>query len=206
MRFSIRTLVCILAVLIIGLIVAADRTSQARVRGVAVAFPWVFTNGNATSQKTAMDTADAILSKAGYAPVPRDVARRAWAALKQPAPARNLPTKTQLQQFGKKAGAAVVLYGSVNWHTRSIWVGTGPKTISTATVSTYVMDVKSGARIYTKTGVKGRSDEKENTLKVIADVLITPLVTVVSGGPKTPQEQRAAQIAMARALHDWVKR
>jgi hypothetical protein len=36
-------------------------------------------------------------------------------------------------------------------------------------------------------------------------VLLTPLVTVVSGGPKTPHEQRAVQIAVAKAFRDWVK-
>ena len=42
-------------------------------------------------------------------------------------------------------------------------------------------------------------------VKAGADVLLTPLVTVVSGGPKTPHEQRAVQIAVAKALKDWVK-
>ena len=36
--------------------------------------------------------------------------------------------------------------------------------------------------------------------------LLTPLASIVSGGPKTPHEQRAVQIAVAKALRDWVKR
>jgi hypothetical protein len=33
---------------------------------------------------------------------------------------------------------------------------------------------------------------------------VTPLVSAVSGGPKTPHETRAAQIAAARALEKFV--
>jgi len=45
----------------------------------------------------------------------------------------------------------------------------------------------------------------ENVYKIAADILISPLVTVVSGGPATPREQRAVQIALGRAYHSWVK-
>jgi heat shock protein HslJ len=51
---------------------------------------------------------------------------------------------------------------------------------------------------------EGRSDEKTDSLKVAGALLISPLVTVVSGGPKTPQETRAAQIAIARSLEKFV--
>ena len=63
----------------------------------------------------------------------------------------------------------------------------------------------SRAAVYTKEDVSARSDEKFDMVKAGADVLLTPLVTVVSGGPKTPHEQRAVQIAVAKALRDWVK-
>ncbi|MGC8668834.1 MAG: hypothetical protein ACP5VE_12045 [Chthonomonadales bacterium] len=35
-------------------------------------------------------------------------------------------------------------------------------------------------------------------------VLLTPLFTVVSGGPKTPHEQRAVQLAIAKAIQPWL--
>ena len=47
-------------------------------------------------------------------------------------------------------------------------------------------------------------DEKFEVVKAGLDLLVTPLVTVVSGGPKTPHEQRAVQIAVAKALREWV--
>lgn len=111
-----------------------------------------------------------------------------------------------LKKFGKATGADVVLYGSIKWHTRSIWVNAGPKTISTATVTVYAYDVKSGKVTYKRSGLEGRSDEKTDGLKVAGAILISPLVTAVSGGPATPQEQRAAQIALARAYEAWAKK
>jgi len=98
-----------------------------------------------------------------------------------------------------------VLCGSVSWHTRSIWVKLGPKTISTATVNVYVVDVFTGTNVYEKHDVEGRSDEKDGALKIAGDILLTPLVSAVSGGPAAPREERALQIAMSRALYDWAK-
>ena len=116
-----------------------------------------------------------------------------------------MPTRATLEAFGKAVHADKVYYGSVSWHTRSIWVDLGPKTISTATVNAYVFDVNANKVVYKSEGIEGRSDEKENGYKIAADILISPLVTVVSGGPATPHEQRAVQIALGRAYHSWVK-
>jgi len=48
------------------------------------------------------------------------------------------------------------------------------------------------------------SSTPTDAVKAGLDLLLTPLVTFVSGGPKTPHEQRAVQIAVAKALKDWV--
>ena len=59
--------------------------------------------------------------------------------------------------------------------------------------------------VYTRKNVQARSNEKFDPVKAGADILLTPLVSVVSGRPKTSHEQRAAQIAVVKALKDWVK-
>lgn len=182
-----------------------DTVLTHRSKGQAAAYPWVFNGGTATSQATAATTANEILQKANYAAIASETAKNAWATAGLPAPTvGHMPTKSMLMRYAQTAHVKTILFGSVSWHTRSIWVTTGPKTISTATVNAYVFDASVGKVSYQKTNVEGRSDEKENTLKIVADVLVTPLVTVVSGGPKTPQEQRAVQIAMGRALGGWV--
>ena len=185
---------------------ATPKGTILQTKGMAVAYPWVFKKGHDTSKTMAVTSAEEIARKAGFASVPGDVAQKAWTSNKLPAPSYGkLPTPATLKAFGKALHASKVLYGSVAWHTRSIWVNAGPKTISTATVNVYVFDVASGKVVFNKNGVTGRSDEKSNGYKIAADVLFTPLVTAVSGGPATPQEQRAVQIALGLAYHTWVK-
>jgi len=178
--------------------------AQAAAKKSVVSYPWLFTNGTDTARKTAIDTMNEIAKKNGYDFVSTASAESAYRSLDLPKPeAMNMPTTSQLVKFGKKVGASYVAFGAVDWHTRSIWVGAGPKTISTAKISVKVLDVSTGKVSYSKNGIEGRSDEKESALKVAGAVLISPLVTAVSGGPKTPQEQRAVQIAFARAFENW---
>jgi hypothetical protein len=184
-----------------------ERLKKAAVeKGMAVALPWVFKNGKETSRLTAVTTAEEIMRKAGFASIPGDKANAAWTSNDLQAPSfGHLPSASTLKAYGTALHADKVIYGSVAWHTRSIWVNAGPKTISTATVDAYVFDVASGKNVYKQIGITGRSDEKSNGYKLAADIIFTPLVTAVSGGPATPQEQRAVQIAMGLAYYSWVK-
>jgi hypothetical protein len=172
---------------------------------MAVAYPWVFDNGTSTSRTTAVSSADEIGQAADYASIPDDVAKAAWGADGLPTTRfGHMPSRASLETFGSALHAKVVIYGSVSWHTRSIWVNLGPKTISTATVNAYVFDVKTGKVIFRVKGMQGRSDEKSNGYKIAADIVLgTPLVTAVSGGPATPQEQRAVRIALDKAYQNW---
>lgn len=194
--------------IILGLVASAFTASaqSATSKGTAVAYPWSYSKGTDTAQATAQATVEHLARREGYSSVPLDVAKKAWTDLKLPDPSLGrMPTAANLRALARKVNASVVLYGSVKWHTRSIWVDLGPRTISTATANVYVFDVKTGKTTYKKTGVEGRSDEKANTLKIIGAILVTPLVTAVSGGPMTPQQERAVQIALARAYQGWLK-
>lgn len=216
MKFPMRQSKTILAVAALAAVAVTTLTilhspaqaaaKQGDMKGMVVAYPWVFQDGTHTSRMTAITTAEEIGRKADYSSIPHDIARTNWRSGGFPtASFGHMPSRTTLAAFGRSVHATTVLYGSVAWHTRSIWVNLGPKTISTATVNVYVFDVDSGKVIYRKLGVEGRSDEKSDGWKVAADVLITPLVTAVSGGPATPREQRAVQIAMGKAYHVWVR-
>ena len=174
-------------------------------RGMAAAYPWSFEKGNDTSRTMAMSTAEEILRKANYASVPRDLAAKVWVSENLPKPAfGEIPTDASLEAYGKALHVDKILFGQVSWDTRSIWVNAGPKTVSTATVTVYVFDVAENKVVYTRKDKEGRSDEKSDGWKLAADVVLTPLVTVVSGGPAPPHEQRAVQIALGKALHAWV--
>ncbi len=169
--------------------------------------PWTFDQGTKTSRETLIEAVRKVAEHKGYTVLPQERVDRSFEAL-VPAVAyrRGFPVVEDLERFAHSVNAEHLIFGKATWHTRSIWVGTGPKTISTATVDVYVFNVGAGRVTFQARGVEGRSDEKESTLKDIADVLVTPIITAVSGGPATPREQRAAEIAVGRAMRPWVMR
>ena len=178
----------------------------AQTRQVVVG-PWAFTEGNVTSRTMVYDTVSKIAEHHGFAVVPQEMAMRSAESMGNGfAMNRGRPALGKLAKYASANKANLVIFGSASWHTRSIWVGTGPKTISTATIDLFVYNAKNDKITYQKRGVMGRSDEKESALKDIGAVLITPLITAVSGGPSTPREQRAVQIAIGRAIRPWIQK
>jgi hypothetical protein len=175
--------------------------SQARVQGRVLVFPVGFTEGTETARKTAVQTYEEIFSGMGYSILPTTVAERVWTQeMKQPMPTTSTPSDQLLLQLGQRMNADLVVSGTVSWHTRSIWVGLGPRTISTATVDSQIVDVNKRAVVLLVDDIEGRSDERADAWRYAAAVVVNPLITAVSGGPATPQEQRAAQLAIARSL------
>ncbi len=173
----------------------------------AVVYPVVFSNhsGTRTARETAVTAVREALQKAGYPLLSNTSAAQTWKRMRIPMPATGSPAMLhEIIRFGKTMKARYVVAPVFDFHTRSIWVNVGPKTISTATVSVVITNVQTGKVVYVRKNIKGRSDEKNNLAKDAADILISPLVTVVSGGAKTPQEQRAVEIAVGKALKGWV--
>lgn len=182
--------------------------AQERSRGTVVVYPIVYSrdSGGETSRKTGVRSMEEVLQKAGYTLISSTVAANTWRRLGIALPSTDKPASlSDIVRFGKAIKARYVVTPVFDFHSRSIWVDLGPKTVSTATVDVVITDVEQNKTIYTREDVSARSDEKFDAVKAGADVLLTPLVTIVSGGPKTPHEQRAVQIAVAKALRDWVK-
>lgn len=182
--------------------------AQENSKGAIVVYPVVYSrnSGTGTSRKTGVRSVQEALQKAGYTLVSSTVAANTWRRLGISLPETERPASLHnIVRFGMAVKARYVVAPVFDFHSRSIWVDLGPKTVSTATVDLVITDVVKKATVYTRVDVSGRSDEKFDPVKAGADVLISPLVSVVSGGPKTPHEQRAVQIAVAKALKDWVK-
>jgi hypothetical protein len=113
-------------------------------------------------------------------------------------------TFAQMLRVGQKLDVDWVMSGSVSWHSRSIWVGLGPKTKSTCTIRVRVVDVKRQEVALDVKDLKMDSTAKEDTLKALGTVFVSGLFTFVSGGPKTPHEQRAVQLGITKALEPWL--
>lgn len=189
---------------LIGCVALASVCAAQNPHRMVAIWPWTFENGNRTSRTMVVETIRKIAEHHGFNVLSQHEMERRYELMNPAVSFRgNHPDLADLGRYASTVAAGVVIGGHVSWDTRSIWVGTGPKTISTARVELYVYDASSGAIAYEGRG-EGRSDERESALKDVGDVLVTPWITVVSGGPATPREQRAAQIAIARALRPWV--
>jgi hypothetical protein len=191
--------------LVAAVLVSGIATAQAPSRGSIAVFPMVFDDsGTPTSRAKATEAIVEIFQKGGFKLVEPADPKKIWRGKGYRAPTMARPATTaQLVGFGRAVGVRYVCTASVTFHTRSIWVNLGPKTVSSCHMNVTIIDTRTGTVAYESEG-DGRSDEKSDKLKVAAALLVTPLVTAVSGGPKTPQETRAAQIAAAYALEKFI--
>ena len=203
-----KPVIAALAATIIWAAAVPAARAQETARGTAVVYPIRIrrNSGDPTSRQTGVTAVHEALEKAGFTLISDTVAANTWQRLGLPRPERFSPARTgDLVRFGKEVNANYVVAPTFYFHSRSIWVDLGPRTVSTAHVSVVIVDARTGNVVYSRKDIQGRSDEKFNVLEAGLDVLVTPLATVVSGGPKTPHEQRAVQIAVAKALREWGK-
>ncbi|HRI44941.1 MAG TPA: hypothetical protein PLL78_09110 [Fimbriimonadaceae bacterium] len=194
---------CLVALAIFASV--ATGFAQAPGRGTAVLYPVLFDDtGTSTSRAVTKTALGEVLSSGGFRLVSDSTAASAWKKLGVRTPSyTKVPKVADLARFGSRVGARYVVMAQVHFHTRSIWVNLGPKTVSNCDISVTIVDATKNAIVYEQDG-EGRSDEKSDALKVAGALLITPLITAVSGGPKTPQESRAGQIAAVRSLQRFV--
>jgi hypothetical protein len=159
--------------------------------------PWHYAQGTDGAVKTAkeflatlmeksqVDTTSEVLTTAGW----KAANGSGWDDRKE-----ELPTPDEMLRTGKKLGVDWVMAGRARWHTKSVWIGTGPKTKSDCTVDALIVDVQSG-----RVALNARGVRMDDTAQVIYS---TP--PIVSDQPKTPHEQRAVQLAEAKALQPWL--
>lgn len=184
--------------------------------------PWVYEQGTIGAQNTAREYLQTILTKSLYFRedsfliVPEERVIQVWTADMGLAPASertSVPEARELLKLGQKLEVDWVITGHARWHTRSVWIGLGPKTKSDCTVDMVIVDVKKKELSLDARKVKLDSAPREDPLKAATVVLlglaggrlITTLpLTVISGGPKTPREQNAVQAAIATAIRPWL--
>ena len=177
--------------------------------------PFALKDGTETAEKTARETIQALFEKSKHEVVSPIKVSSAWEnVLGNPAFPSHIeggeglppmPTPKALLALGKKLKTDYACGGRVLWHTKSVWVGLGPKTKAEATVDILIVDVKKSEIALNATGVKSDSTKKESGIETAGALLVSFGVTALSGGPKTPHQQRAAQNAISVAMEPWLK-
>ncbi len=179
--------------------------SDVKVETAAV-LPIAFVNGSNGSRKTTKEFLTTILTKAKVDTPSEVKTLTAWEQVNKGefAAKPELPTPSQMLRLGEKLGTNWVIAASVDFHSRSIWVGLGPKTKSTATINMRIVNVAKEEVALDVKGLKMDDTAKEDTLKAVGALFVSGLFTFVSGGPKTPHEERAAEMGLVKAMEPWL--
>lgn len=177
--------------------------------------PWGFNGGTETAVETAQKALIKLFEKQGYEALPQAQVNSCWkndlghdipsTEASEQDPVVPLPTPKEALEVGRKLGADFVCAGRLRWHTKSIWVGLGPKTKADATIDTFLVDVAKQEVILEAKEAKSGSIRKEKGLETAAAIFVSFGVTAFSGGPKTPHQQQSAVQAIAVAFDPWVK-
>lgn len=200
--------------LAIGITMAAGPLSSTPVivdiQGKTVAIlPFVYRGGTRTAMRTVRDTVGRFFDRAGYGRTATHDLRDAWHHAEMIGPESDplppMPSDSELRHIGHDLNVDAVCAGEVTWHTRSIWVALGPKTKSTCSINMKIMNLDNGNDVLDVHDVWADDTEEESGFATAAGILTGGLVTVVSGGPETPHEQRAAQIALSKAFEPWLE-
>lgn len=184
------------------------------IRQVAI-LPWVLRDGTETAMETARKTVDTLFEKINYEIVPSTRVKTVWEEELQHPALRlavkgkdnypELPTAKELLALGKSMKVDIVCAGRASWHTKSVWVNLGPKTKAECTVDIIIINVKTEEVVLEAKGVKADSTKSEKGLETAAALLVSVGFTALSGGPKTPHQQRSAQKAIGLAMEPWLK-
>ena len=173
-----------------------------------VVYPMIFANGTNGAHEIAVKYLHSILTKIYLVQIPEDKATFTWVKVMHndpPTPTTGMPSNKELLKLGVKLTADWVIAVRERWHTRSIWVGFGPKTKSDCYVDMKIIHVRNAEIVRDVKNIDGNDTARDDPLKDAGAILLTPFITTVSGGPKTPHEQKAAENALGKAISPWVK-
>ena len=177
--------------------------------------PFSMQAGTETAVKTAKETLLALFASEGVKPALKADTLHTWIDVlgnRQPVElykvreyVPDLPRPQELLKLGQQLNVDFVCAGRLTWHSTSKWVGLGPKTKAYAYLDLMLIDVEKKLVLVDAKRIKTDSTRIEKGWETAASILVSGGFTVLSGGPKTPHQQRAAQIAIAMALEPWLK-
>ncbi|MFQ3588126.1 MAG: hypothetical protein SNJ76_10765, partial [Fimbriimonadaceae bacterium] len=182
-------------------------------------FPWSYCENESGTSSAGIQMAENVLRRlfedqGQMAVQPLAESRAAWNAaggqpwisvIEEPKDQPQIPNAALLLKFGRTAGVDYVAAGRIYWHVRSVWVGLGPKTKANATIDVTIIDVNKGEVAYEVRNFKSDSNKAEKWYETGGALFLTWGITLLSGGPKTPQIERATAIGLGGATDDFFR-
>lgn len=196
---------------LLGFAACASAQDKLEIKRIAI-WPPVFLEGNGpckneTAIRTAKDAMAKIIQQIGFETVDEGKVAGAIRQLgigSADKDVRSLPDPEQMLKLGEAIEADYVLAYRCAWRAKSVWVALGPKTKAHCRTSVLIVNVATGEIDYNPEPVEADSTKKESTAETAASLLISMGFTALSGGPKTPHMQRAAQLSIVEVMDRWV--
>ncbi len=116
-----------------------------------------------------------------------------------------LPTANEMIAIGERLHPHYVLAGRAQWRSRDVWIGVSNRIKSICTVDVRILDMTTRRLVLDAHGVEGDSTENKNLYNSFTNVMALNPMPLVMPGSIGPYEQRAVTVAIARALHPWLK-
>jgi outer membrane lipoprotein-sorting protein len=116
-----------------------------------------------------------------------------------------LPTLDEMIAIGLRLHPRYVLAGRAQWRSRNVWIGVSNRIKSICTVDIEIVDMTTRQLVLDAHGVEGDSTENKNLYNAFTNVMALNPLPLVMPGSIGPYEQHAVTVAIARAMHPWLK-
>jgi hypothetical protein len=180
-------------------------------------FPWSYCENEKGTSEKGVSMSSEILKKLfeerGKMSVqPSEESRKFWlqqnsegwtSIIEDPKNQPQIPDNKKLLEYGRAANVDFVCSGRIYWHVKSVWVGLGPKTKATATVDVRIIDVKKGEVVLDVKEFKSDGTKAEKWYETAGALFVAFGITLISGGPKTPQIEKATAVGIGAATDDF---
>lgn len=116
---------------------------------------------------------------------------------------KELATPEDMLRLGKELKVDYVVATKWHWHIKTIFAA-GLKTKAYCTFETLVVNVPKEEIDFRPEPYKCDSEKRLSNEEIAGFLLISVLVPVLSGGPKTPHMERSGKIGCVLALKPWL--
>ena len=209
---SVKAIVVALLLAFIAVVAPAQKirpTDGEKVRVPKVAlWPSIFTEedeacDNKTAIRTCSEALDEIFQNLGFEKEDQGKVNGVINQLGLRSGTKELATPEDMLRLGKELKVDYVVATKWHWHIKTI-LAAGLKTKACCTFETLIINVAKEEIDFRPEPYKCDSEKRLSNEEVAGFLLVSILVPVISGGPKTPHMERSGKIGCVVALKPWL--